>query len=109
MLGNLAVFVAQAVDLAGAEVAVDVGPAQPGDGVAPVDVASDDGAGGAVEGVLPDRWDGALAVAVVAGPEAVIAFEDVPAVVAAALDDVDLLPLVLSDVAGPKLAGLAVE
>ena len=56
-----------------------------------------------------DRRDGALAVAVVSGPEAMVALEDVPAVVAAALDYVDLLPLVLADVAGPKGAGLAVE
>ena len=109
MLGDASVLVAQAVDLAGAEVAVDVGAAQPGDGVAAVDVAADDGAGCAVEGVLPDGRDGALAVAVVAGTEAVVALEDVPAVVAAPLDDVDLLPLVLADVAGPQLAGLAVE
>ena len=43
------------------------------------------------------------------GAERVQALAPVPAVVAALLDEVDLLVQVLADVAGPELAGLAVE
>ena len=43
------------------------------------------------------------------GLERVERFPDAPAVVAAVLDAVDHLPEVLADVAGPQLAGLAVE
>src|SRR5262249_44867107 len=59
--------------------------------------------------VLGDRLDRAGHVAVRARPVAVLPFADVPAVVAAELDLVDLFPLVLADVAGPELAGQAVE
>ena len=38
-----------------------------------------------------------------------VAFESVPAIVATALDDVDFFPLVLAYIAGPEVAGLAVE
>ena len=43
------------------------------------------------------------------GLERMEPFLDAPAVVAAVLDPVDHLPEVLADVAGPELAGLAVE
>ena len=59
--------------------------------------------------VLVDGQDQALAVAVAGRIKAVRALHDIPAVVAAAHDDIDFLPFVLADVAGPQLARQAVK
>ncbi len=53
------------------------------------------------------RWQGRAAAC--AGAGGVGARADAPAVIAAILDALDHLPEVLPDVAGPELAGLAVE
>src|SRR5262245_22250315 len=59
--------------------------------------------------ILPDRLDELLPRPGALRPERVQALAAIPAVVAALLDDVDFLEEILPDVAGPELAGLAVE
>src|SRR2546426_276478 len=59
--------------------------------------------------VLPDWIDQVLARTAAARAERVQALAQVPAVVAALLDDVDLFVQILPYVAGPQPAGLVVE
>src|SRR5262245_43889177 len=59
--------------------------------------------------VLPDRLDQVLAVSDALRAEGVEALAQVPAVVAALDQDVDLLVQVLADLAGPQLPGLSIE
>src|SRR5439155_16318283 len=73
-----------------------------------VDVAADDAHAQAVV-VLPDRFDQVLARPDALGAERVQPLAQLPAVVAALDDQVDLLVEVLAHVAGPQDAGLAVE
>ena len=115
---QLAVLVAQAPDPAAVEVAVDVDADQRGDLLAAVDVTAGDAqaaigpVAGRGVGILDDRrldLGGRVGPLPALGLERVETLPDAPAVVAAVLDAVDHLPEVLSDVAGPQLAGLAVE
>ena len=92
---------------AGVEVGVDQHAGDRGDGVAAVDDAGDDG--GAADVAIPGDGVSEIGVGADVLTEAVGALLDVPAVVLAELDAVDLLPHVLADVAGPQVAGAAVE
>ncbi len=120
VLGRLAVFLADGKNQAGDEVAVNVRPPQRRNRLAAIDVAAGDAHTVAVPGklalllhagvvrVLDHRVDPvSLGRAVLL--ELVKRLADVPAVVAAARNEVDLLPLVLPDVRRPEVAGLAVE
>ena len=106
---HFAVHVAQAEDLAGAVVAVHVSAVQPRYRGAAIDVTADHGAGFAVQRVFPYGRHGSFALAAVAGAEAVVALQHVPAVVAARPDQVDFFPAILAHVASPQLVGCAVE
>src|SRR5262245_21050567 len=59
--------------------------------------------------ILQDRLDQVLADADPFGPEGMEALAEVPAVVAALDQEVDLLVQVLPHLAGPELTGLAIE
>jgi hypothetical protein len=110
---GLAVPFAQAPDAAGVVIGVDVDAGQLRQGRAAVDVAAGDALAVVLAfgvrrvGVLGQgrdevgRPDGPL----LAAGERVEPLAHAPAVVAAVLDDVDLLPEVLADVAGPERAG----
>ena len=100
--------VSQRPDLAGVIVGVDVRADQFLQPRAPVDVAAGDGTGLGVA-VLDDRRQDGGRPRLPAGPIRVAPLRDVPAVVAAAPDEVDHLAEVLADVAGPEVAGGAVE
>src|SRR5262249_9781508 len=86
----------------------DVVPGDLGLLPAAVDVAARDRETDVVA-VFRDRVDQARALATAGRREAVVALADVPAIVAAARDDVDLLERRLTDVPDPEVAGLAVE
>ena len=98
--------VAQREDLAAAEITVDVRRHEMRNGGPAIDVASRDGASPARGGVFGHGQLEVLPVAARRRLEAVGAFHDPPAIVAAAPDDVDLLPRVLAHVARPQLAPL---
>src|SRR5262249_18593789 len=59
--------------------------------------------------VFDDRHEDRRRPPFALGPERVAAFQHAPAVVAATLNAVDLLPQILADVAGPQVAGSAVK
>ena len=120
VLGRLAVLLADGKDQAGGKVAVNVRALQRGDSRAPVNVATGDADTVAVTGeftillkpgvvgVLNDRVDPvALGRAVLL--KLVERLANVPAVVPALGDEVDLFPLVLPDICRPQLTGLAVD
>ena len=120
VLGRLAVFLASGKNQSGDEVAVNVRPLQRRDRLASIDIASGDAHAVAVPGklalllhagvvrILNHRVDPiSLGRAVLL--KLVERLADIPAVVAATRDEVDLLPLILPDVRRPEVAGLAIE
>ena len=120
VLGRLAVLLADGKNQAGGEVAVNVRAPQRGDRLAVIDVAAGNAHAIAVAGksgflldssvvrVLDHRVDPvALGRAILL--KFVERLTDVPAIVTALCDEVDLLPFVLPDVRRPEVAGLPVE
>src|SRR5947209_3292873 len=75
---------------------------------AAVDVAADDAFAHVVV-VFPDRFDHVVAPAGAPRPEGVRSLAAVPAVIAAALDQIDLFKEILAHVRRPEPARLAVE
>src|SRR5262249_31697124 len=98
----LLAVVAERPDAAGVVVAVDVGPGQL---VTPPALVAEPACDRAEVGVavFDDRNQDRRRPARPLRPERVAAFQHAPAVVAAALDAVNLFPQVLADVAGPQV------
>ena len=96
-------------DLPTTEVAVEVGAVESSQLVAAIDEAADDGAAALRVRVDGDRRPEARGRAIVACAETAETFADVPAVVAAALQAVDLLRVAHADVAAPERARRRIE
>src|SRR6058998_2147585 len=75
----------------------------------PIDVPAGDRTARRSIGIFSHRRHQAVRLTAGARQEAVIALHDAPSVVAARPNEIDLLPIILSDVGSPQLAGLPVE
>src|SRR5437763_2702363 len=102
------VVILEGPDAARVVVAVDVMVVEALEAFAVIDEAAGDGTEVGVI-VLDDRHEDRRRPAWPFGPERMGPFENAPAVVAALLDLVNLLPQVLADVAAPEIARALVE
>ena len=95
---------AESPDLAGVVVTVDIGANKFGEAGTAIDVTACQRPGLGVA-VFGDRRQNGCGPAISRWLVRVASLHDIPAVIAAALDEVNHFPEVLPDVAGPQLAG----
>src|SRR5436853_735411 len=99
----------QPEDLAAAIVSEDVNALQIRNRRSPIDVSSYDRTARRPGRIFGHRRDQAVCRTAGARQEAVIALHDAPSIVASKPNEIDLLPIILSDVGSPEFAGLPVE